>query len=187
MLPVAAVGFLAALAMSGGAARALETDKKLSGHQRGVTTLAAQLWEASAAPFEQYIGKFNRGKFGVNNSLWTTFFPAAATEALKTANTALIPHHVAGVSGVGFDPSSPFTLGDYSGQASQRAFDHTSTALLLGVDGVINITSAALIAQEKNPKAKNNIRLFQRQAVGAADTARYNISLLSNLALQRDR
>jgi hypothetical protein len=87
---------------------------------------------------------------------------------------------VAGVNGVGFDHSSPFTLGDYSGQASQRAFDHTFTALLLGGDGMINITSAALIKKEKtNTEASNNIRRFQRHAVGLLDAVRWNSSMVS--------
>jgi hypothetical protein len=171
--PACAIG----LACSAAAANAPEADTRSA---RFFQNVVGQLFEALKAPFEQYIGKFNRGKFGVNNSLWTAFFPAAATEALKTANTALIPHHVAGVNGVGFDHSSPFTLGDYSGQASQRAFDHTFTALLLGGDGMINITSAALIKKEKtNTEASNNIRRFQRHAVGLLDAVRWNSSMVS--------
>jgi hypothetical protein len=184
MLPFAAtfVGVAAALAMSGGAARALETDKTLSGSQRGVATLVAQPWEAFTAPFEQYIGKFNRGKFGVNNSIWTTFFPSAATEALKTANTALIPHHVAGVDGIALDCSSPFTWRSSGNEEARRAFEHTFTALLLGGDGVINITSAALINQEKiSPEARNNIRRFQRHAVGLLDAVRWNTDIATSL------
>jgi len=183
MLPFAAtfVGVAAALAMSGGAARALETDKTLSGPQRGVATLAAQPLEALAAPFQSITGINTRGgQFGGKN-FFTGPAPDAFTNGLRTANTILMPHHVVGVDGVGFGPSSPFTLGDFSGQASKQAFEHTSSGLLLFGNGVINITSAALIKQEKtNTEARNNIRSFKDTANKVLNFARRNSGMVSN-------
>lgn len=175
MLPVYAGISLVALAASAGAARALETDKKLYGAQRGAVALMAQLWEAALAPAQQALGTFNKGgKFGATN-IFTGTVPGFLTSGLRTANTILMPHHVAGVNGVGIDPSSPFTLGDYSGQASKRASEHTVSALLLFGDGVVNATSAILTQQLKERKeAVNTIRRFQRRTVGVLDFVRWN-------------
>jgi hypothetical protein len=175
------IGFLSACAIgfacSAAAASAPEADTRLARFFQNVGT---QPLEALAAPFQSITGINTRGgQFGGKN-FFTGPAPDAFTNGLKTANTILMPHHVVGVDGVGFAPSSPFTLGDFSGQASKQAFEHTSSGLLLCGNGVIKITSAALTAQEKNPEARNNIRSFLDTAYNLLNFARWNSRMVSD-------
>jgi hypothetical protein len=171
--PACAIG----LACSAAAANAPEADTRFP---RFFQNVGKQPLEALAAPFQSITGINTRGgQFGGKN-FFTGPAPDAFTNGLRTANTILMPHHVVGVDGVGFGPSSPFTLGDFSGQASKQAFEHTSSGLLLFGNGVINITSAALIKQEKtNTEARNNIRSFKDTANKVLNFARWNSGMVS--------
>ncbi len=176
------IGFLPALgialACSVAAANAPEADTRFA---RFFQKVGKQPLEALAAPFQSITGINTRGgQFGGKN-FFTGPAPDALTDGLRTANTILMPHHVVGVNGVGFDLSSPFTLGDCSGKASQRAFDHTSSALLLFCNGVVNATSALLIAQPaKDPKTAYTIRSFQNTTNNFLNFARWNSGMVSN-------
>ena len=166
MLPVAAVGFLAALAMSGGAARALETDKTLSGPQRGVTTLAAQLWEASAAPFQKYVGTFSaHGKFGAT-SFFTGEAPAIVTNALHTFRTILLPNHSIESLGIA---SSPFNLGTNGMGEASKALQFFSQWSLLIVDGAANLMNSTA-----PPELKSQMNNITRSIVRIADRVRWH-------------
>jgi hypothetical protein len=182
MLPVAAtfVGVAAALAMSGGAARALETDKTLSGPQRGVATLAAQPWKALAAPFEQKIGKFDvGGKFGASGSLLTGDIPSLFKNGLGAFRATSLPNNMIGVHGIGFDCSSPFTLSSSGIQESSQASTFLLQWLLLTVDGVAN-TAAATAPTE----LKAEMKKIRDATVSIADLLRWNAdTTLVSLAL----
>jgi hypothetical protein len=146
---------------------------------RVLQAIMREPWGAFTALFQSITGINTRGgQFG-GKSFFTGPAPDAVTDGLRTANTILMPHHVVGVDGVGFGPSSPFTLGDCSGKASKQAFEHTSSGLLLFGNGVINITSAALIEQEKtNTEARNNIRSFKDTANKVLNFARWNSGMV---------
>jgi hypothetical protein len=168
MLPFAAtfVGVAAALAMSGGAARALETDKTLSGPQRGVATLAAQPWEAFTAPFQKYLGSFSAsGKFGAT-SFFTGEAPAIVTNALQTFRTILLPNH--SIESLGIAPS-PFNLGTNGMGEASKALQFFSHWSLLMVDGAANLMNSAA-----PPELKSQMNKITRSIVGIADRVRWH-------------
>ncbi len=203
------VGFLAAaiVAASCAAANSPAADTRFA---RFFQELAKGPWQAVIAPFEAFAGiDIRGGQFG-GKSFFTGTAPDFLTNFLRTANTILMPHHVAGPNGIGgFDCSSPFTLGSNGMEESKRASNHMLSAVLLFGDGVVNTISAiaahphqkeivkinnelagssdpeiiATLKQqlEEQKTAVNTIRRFQRTTVGVFDSVRWNSDMVNDL------
>jgi hypothetical protein len=204
MVPV--VVFAAIVAASCAAANSPAADTRFA---RFFQELAKGPWQAVIAPLKAFAGDGTRsGQFG-GKSFLTGTAPDALTNGLRTANIILMQHHVAGPNGIGgFDCSSPFTLGSNGMEESKRALDHTSSALLLFGDGVVNTISAIAAHPHQKKIIKINNELadssdpeiiatlkqqleeqktavktfldFQSTTVGVFDFLRWNSGMVSN-------
>jgi hypothetical protein len=181
MLPVAAVGFLAALAMSGGAAHSLESSKEsLSRPQRVALSVLSIPFEALIeAPIEQILGVNTKsGKFGGTN-VFTGTAPQFLTNALETFRTTLLSNNH-GTDGIGFPNTSSLTLNTNGLKDSSKAFKFLSEWLLLTLSGGANLIRITTPAQQKE-----EINKITRMVTGIADFFRWNLdTLIANPAFQ---